>query len=797
MNNEDYPVESPQNELVPMDTLEKIADAQAFELWGENIGRGEPIPLSDASGLYAYVFPYILNTRQFPSHETLFDQVRDLRSRHNVVPAQGDVLATYFSELRQFGSGFGSIRVSARITAGPVLQMSHFLPQYFITGESAREEAVRQLGGEVELNKYYDFSPEEQYIEFVSGTNTVLIDAVVPSRTVPVDALTRRPPRPKSEELLSEIRRSWERLTASTPGTRFDGVSVRLAPGTDVAPIGISVDDIAETHTEKRIAYWELIPKVDHTSKNWCVPSSWAMLLGFYDNYVKGKGTILGYGRLIDYWYELTPGGSNLPNLIDDWLTPPGPEAINNYTFPEKKTDGDTAKQWATLKAEIDAGRPCFFNTPPHSTAAFGYRVNSNGDKFAIVYDPPNPSIPTYENEYSLQECEEIGAVILSGETDGENLILMGPDGGETLHTAVPGEIIWYVYGNSIKKATLSLSEDGGNKWTTIADDIPTKAAWNRYFWIPPSGTRVRVKVEGFTAGDELIAADGSFGNATVQSQAASGGWSQICGQVGMVLAGYDKSKAARLIYVTDLATGDIYRFEGKPGVYWNWFQVGGPGKMFVLDGKGKLYRLSPDGNGVWQYSGTGTQWTQIGGPAKEIYSDVDGVCATNPATGDLYRYLGSPFAWRKVGGPGKTFASDAHGFLYGVSADGSGVWRYDGLFGSPVPWVKIGGPAANLYARGYGVFATNPQTGDIYIFHGHPFKWTRIGGPGKAFSVDVEGRLYGLSPDGSKVWRYDGSLNTPDKWTQIGGAAAGICAGWKEVLAINPQTKELWIYMP
>jgi hypothetical protein len=46
------------------------------------------------------------------------------------------------------------------------------------------------------------------------------------------------------------------------------------------------------------------------------------MVLGFYDSYVKGKGTLLGYGRFIDHWYELTPGGVNLPNLIDDVLPP-------------------------------------------------------------------------------------------------------------------------------------------------------------------------------------------------------------------------------------------------------------------------------------------------------------------------------------------------------------------------------------------------------------------------------------------------------------------------------------------
>ena len=312
MSKEDYSVESPQNELVPIVTLEKISDAQAFELWGENIGRGEPMPLSDTSGRYAYLFPYILNTRQFPSPETVFEQVRTLHNRYKVGAEEENVPAAYYSELKQFGKGFGSICVSAKYTDAPIFWMSHFLAPYFIIGESAKEEAIRRLGGEVKLRNYYYFSPEEQYMEFMSGTNTVLIDVSFPSRSVSIDALTQRLLEPKSEELALEIRKSWGRLTANTPSDTIPEIaSPKLAPGTDVAPVGYCIDDISETHTVKKIAYWELIPLVQHTPKHVCVQASKAMVIGFYDNFVKGKGTLLGFGRFIDYWYEMTPGGYN------------------------------------------------------------------------------------------------------------------------------------------------------------------------------------------------------------------------------------------------------------------------------------------------------------------------------------------------------------------------------------------------------------------------------------------------------------------------------------------------------
>ena len=84
MTNQDHETEASQNVVVPMDTIEKIADAQAFELWGENIGRGAPIPLYDTSGLYAYVVPYIRGAKQFPPDKTLFRRLRALRKDFEV-----------------------------------------------------------------------------------------------------------------------------------------------------------------------------------------------------------------------------------------------------------------------------------------------------------------------------------------------------------------------------------------------------------------------------------------------------------------------------------------------------------------------------------------------------------------------------------------------------------------------------------------------------------------------------------------------------------------------------------------
>jgi hypothetical protein len=515
------------------------------------------------------------------------------------------------------------------------------------------------------------------------------------------------------------------------------------------------------------------------------------MLLGFYDNYVKGKGTFQGYGRLIDYWYELTPGGFNLPNLIDDLLSPIGASAINNYTFPETKSGGDKAKQWTMLKSEVDAGRPCFFTIPGHCTAAFGYRVDNNGDTFAIVYDPPNPQVPTYVNEYNLLACDGIGAVALGGGTDSENLILIEPDGGETFYTSVPNEVVWFMWGNSIQTMRLSISEDGGNSWQIVADNVPSKGAWNGYAWIAGgSGTRVRVKVEGLTGSHELIAGDGSFHNLEVKPSPQGSAWKKIWGPTEWVVASSVAGTADLVIYATPLSGDGIYRYDAAPMA---WSKVGGPGKMFALDDCGQLYGVFDFGSGVYRYDGSPMQWTKIGGAAGAIYAGGNFLFATNPDTGNIYQYQGNPMTWTQVGGPGEMFTVDQKGRLYGVSPNGSGIYRYDG---TPMHWTRIADQAGSIVSGGCGLYATCGANNDVFCFSLVPSLWTMIGGPGKMFAVDDGGRLYGLSPDGGGVYRYDGAWNLQHKWTQIGGPAGKIFAGGQgRLFATNPQTKDLMSY--
>jgi hypothetical protein len=790
---------------IAIETLEKIADAHAFELWGDNVGRGKPIPLYDAGGsVFAYLFPYIRGSKQFPGFDRVFGDIRSLRTRFRAPTEPGQQGSeVYFSALRILGEGYGAICVSANRNGPPVLWASHFLPEYFIIADTARVAAQRRLGrADAAFSRYYYINHDEQYLEFSAAGKQTLVDLVKIDKSIAADALTRRARVANSPEFQKIIDQSWDRLTSGgvirrgpteragdpipLPKTR-----IALPPGKAVAPLGIAPNDISHTHTVKKIAYWELIPIVQHTPKHWCVIASKAMVLGFYDNYVPGKGTLTGFGRFIDYWYEMTPGSYNQPNLVDQCLPGKDPAKDNGYNCIWTETPASKSNDyaWATLKAEIDAGRPCFFSIVGHTTAAFGYRVDANGDKFAIVYDPPNPSTPTYVKEYNYLNCIQIGAVIPTQGTGGDHLVLIAPDGAENFYTNVPNEVSWFVWGTKITKTNLWISQDGGNTWALRADNLPTKGAWNSFAWFPTSvSTKTRLRVNGVTAANELIAAAGSFHNFDVKPSAVGSGWKQIWGPTGIVLARYVAAKNATVVYATQLSTGNIYRYDGVPG---KWTKVGGPGKMFALDGTGQLYGISADGKGVMRYDGTPLKWTQVGGPAATIYAGGSSLFATNPTTGDIMAY-NSPWSWTRIGGPGKAFAVDSKGHLYGVSPDPKiGVMRYDG---TPGHWTRVSGPVGAIYAGGSGLWATLQGSGNIFTYNLAPMSWTQVGGPGKMHTVDDSGRMYGLSVDGNAVFRYDGGTGTPWKWTKVGGSAGKIFAGgYGRLFATNPTTGDLW----
>ncbi|MFJ8770518.1 tectonin domain-containing protein [Streptomyces clavifer] len=193
------------------------------------------------------------------------------------------------------------------------------------------------------------------------------------------------------------------------------------------------------------------------------------------------------------------------------------------------------------------------------------------------------------------------------------------------------------------------------------------------------------------------------------------------------------------------------------------------------------LYTLAADNSGLWKRGSDG--WTSLSGPANAVYAGRAGVFMTGPDSEQIRKYNADTPSWEPVGGSAGQFAVTGKR-LYRLAPDGIGEWHGD-------TWTKIGGPAKNIYAGRAGLFATNPDTGDLYKYDGKPHKWTRIGGPGAQFAVGHD-HVYGITPDHKAVYEWSGKGTD---WTRIGGAAKDIYAGGAGLFATNPHTGNIHKY--
>ena len=208
--------------------------------------------------------------------------------------------------------------------------------------------------------------------------------------------------------------------------------------------------------------------------------------------------------------------------------------------------------------------------------------------------------------------------------------------------------------------------------------------------------------------------------------------------------------------YATSSQTGNIFHYDQDNAV---WNQIGGPGKEFVGDDAGNLYGITPDGQTVAEFSAATHQWQAIGGPAAHLYAGGGSLFATNPTTGNISQYKNGN--WTEIGGPGQEFVVSDLGDLYGITPDGTAVFKYLGI---PYQWQKIGGPAAHLYAGRFSLYATDPNTGNISKYQGGT-SWVEVGGPAKTFTVSVYDHLYSLALNGKTVYEY---LGQPNEWAQL-----------------------------
>ncbi|MFG2334686.1 hypothetical protein ACGFMM_34505 [Streptomyces sp. NPDC048604] len=241
-----------------------------------------------------------------------------------------------------------------------------------------------------------------------------------------------------------------------------------------------------------------------------------------------------------------------------------------------------------------------------------------------------------------------------------------------------------------------------------------------------------------------------------VMRWSAGEGWTVVGGIAGKVYAG------PAGVFATNPHSGDIYA-RNQAGA-WRW--IGSPGAQFLVNGS-NLYALKPGKDAVMHWTGDGARWDNIGGPANELYAGGAGLFATFPdKNNDLYRYAGPGLGWTVAGGPGSEFAIGPD-YIAGLAPDRSQIWMAD-AGGSG--WHKISGPAGHVYAGGAGLFATDPDNGQLLKYTGTPHSWTPVGEAGTAHEVD-DRSVYRIAKKTGAVERWTGGT----RWTALGRTAGDI----------------------
>ncbi|MFJ8193984.1 hypothetical protein ACIQ8D_30130, partial [Streptomyces sp. NPDC096094] len=136
-----------------------------------------------------------------------------------------------------------------------------------------------------------------------------------------------------------------------------------------------------------------------------------------------------------------------------------------------------------------------------------------------------------------------------------------------------------------------------------------------------------------------------------------------------------------------------------------------------------RLYAISPDHSGVYEYTGRGDRWVKVRGRTGRIFTSGSTLYATDVRGGDIHRYDRAHGRWKRVGGPGAEFAATAKR-LYGVSPDHSGVYEYTGRGDR---WVKVRGRTGRIFTSGSTLYATDVRGGDIHRYDRAHGRWKRV----------------------------------------------------------------------
>ena len=521
-------VDSQSSDAVPMQTLEKVADVHAAEIWGNEVSRGKPVQIIDQEGEpVMYAFPFLIGGEEFPEWESLITQLSKMRGLYKLqgnFPENLPISEEVKAELKRYGT----VYVSARRNSYPVTRVSHELHPYFYRAE----EALLKLGlAQSKLAHVRFVPPCYDFFEIQAGEKTrrLQVNALISEEEIyaasgqfKLDARAATPAPERAVNITERTEAAWQAYMNAPE--EWPQITITQA-GIDPVPLPPLPGGV-----EYRIRQWERIPPILWT--RWCEPTSASMVFSYWDHYVPipGIGTHVGYDRIVDYWLDHPSNNNNVPDILDPIADGPNIDVANvlkGYNWTVTKHHGDSSNNYALdhLMSEILANRPVVWHvfnpSIAHATCAFGFRTMIFvPETYVILYNTWDEAVHEWlYNSYASAPLDrvEVDAYVPGGKELYRYLFIRYPYGGETYQVGMWNEIRFAVHPlTDITKARIEYSLDGGQTWTFLVE-LAVHPNWNSFWWKPttPTGS-ARIRIRGLAANNSYLGGDGSFKDFTI-----------------------------------------------------------------------------------------------------------------------------------------------------------------------------------------------------------------------------------------------------------------------------------------
>jgi hypothetical protein len=92
----------------------------------------------------------------------------------------------------------------------------------------------------------------------------------------------------------------------------------------------------------------------------------------------------------------------------------------------------------------------------------------------------------------------------------------------------------------------------------------------------------------------------------------------------------------------------------------------------------------------------------------------------------------------------------------------------------------------------GNTVYGLNPDRSAVYKYNGTPESWSQIGGPAVSL-INGGSNLYAISPSDFSIWQY---MGTGDQWQRIGGPGFMFVSVGNTVYGLNPDRSAVYQFV-